>query len=147
MTSFQQFNAIDAEEQLEKTTSDVVLLKLNNEMQETGNAIYFLVHFDSNGSSAPETQKRFDKTAPIGITMSIKDAIRTLSNFHDVTPEIILATFLNLREASNGDTAQFENSISNSVPCIVVKTYAKDGKLKSSSLIDAETGQMIPHHS
>lgn len=88
----------------------------------------------------PEALPNFGESITLDQLMTPEEAVEKLSAFHKISPENILATFINLRGFTEG-TVEFRESVTSGYPCIVMEGRDLDGKFIWNHLINTRTGQ------
>lgn len=93
-----------------------------------------------------ETFEKFIQ-ADLDKTMTIKDVVEKLVNFHNVPTKNILDAFLNLRNIYeiDGATAVIYKTLQRGADVLGVRCYDSDKNWKSTSLIDNTSGQPLQH--
>lgn len=97
------------------------------------------------GAVEPARTQRFEQTVELGRRVPVSDAIHAIAAFHGTADEEVRAAFLNLRDVHEGETAAFDDSVSNGGHCLKIEIFDAAGQPTAFSLIDSETGQPIAH--
>lgn len=85
----------------------------------------------------------FIKSIESNKDLTKEEAIKKLSDFHDVDPKFILKAFPKLDDVKDGDYVVFESSVYNGAPCLAMCVYSKGRLFKSSSYINKKTGEPL----
>ncbi len=88
-----------------------------------------------------EKPSSFKDAVELNTKMPLTEGIQLLADYHEASPDAVRAAFLNLRNAEEGSTVLFKETVMSGYPCIYVDIFDKNGEFTRNEAIDIHTGQ------